>query len=449
MICCLGSFAEAAREPSPSSANHPPRISTQEFLASPFARYFRAKDYPNALNALEALLNTYPDDPLILRYRARVLARLGRTKDAIALYRRLLSQDARHAPTRIFLGEAYLQNGQPEAAAEQWRWVIRHSDSKPYRRWAQAQLNRLRVTGKRVKMPERRLYLVGLTGLKYDSTPLLKPNDKALAGQGNEKHGWKVPLDLTIGYPLVLAPATRVDLLYLSRQLFHDGETDDVGTTMQGMAIVGKRRVEIGRKAVILGGRYGARVNFLRSDLFSVINRFILSADTAFTPHTRTHVYNRFSFADFGPDGPNPPQTSRDGFRGGLGLTQYFYTANFRRYVFVSQEVNLDQTRGANFTRRGTASRVGIHTPVPGLLKTDVDISTGFEWGKYPRFVSRSSLDTERRRDARFDVYTALTYHWNKHLATRALYRFINNDNRNDFFDRTRHIAGVEVLLAY
>ena len=449
LICCVGSLAEAAQDAASSPARHPPRISSQEFLASPFARYFRDKDYPNALNGLDALLHTYPDDPLILRYRARVLARLGRTKDAITLYRRLVSQDPRHAPTRIFLGEAYLRDGQSEAAAEQWRWVIRHSDSRPYRQWAQAQLNRLRVTGTRVDAPKKRLYVVGLTGLKYDSNPVLKPNDKVLAGQGNEKHGWKIPVDLTVGYPLVLKHDSRLDVLYLSRQLFHDGETDDVDTTMQGVAIVAKRRVGVGRQAVVLGGRYGARVNFLRSELFSVINRFLFSADTAFTPHTRTHAYHRFSFANFGPDGPNPPQTSRDGFRGGLGLTQYFYTADFRRSVFVSQEINLDQTRGANFTRRGTASRVGIHTPVPGLLKTDVDISTGFEWGAYPRFVSRSSLDTERRRDARFDVYTALTYHWNKHLATRALYRFINNDNRNDFFDRARHLAGVEVLVAY
>ena len=440
-ICCLGSVAEAA--------NHPPRITTQEFLASPFARYFQAKDDLNALTALDALLHTYPDDPLILRYRARVLARLGRPKEAIVIYRRLLSNDPRHAPTRMFLGQAYLQEGRSEAAATQWRWVARHSASTPYRQWAQAQLHRLRVTGKRVAAPERRLYLVGRTGLKYDSNPLLRPNDKALAGQGNEKPGWNMPIDVTLGYPLVLAPATRMDVLYLSRQNLHDGGTDDVDTTMQGLAIVAKHRVEIGRQAVILGGRYGARVNFLRSDLFSVINRVILSADTAFTPHTRTHVYHRLSFADFGPDGPNPPQTSRDGFRGGLGLTHYFYTADFRRYLFVSQEVNLDQTRGADFTRRGTASRMGFHAPVPGLLKTDVDVSTGFEWGTYPRFVSRSSLDTARRRDARFDVYAALTYHWNPHWATRVSYRFLNNDNRNDFFDRTRHVAGVEVLFAY
>ena len=153
MVCCMGRFAEAARKPTVSSADRAPRISTEEFLASPFAKAFQAQDYPRALNTLDALLKTYPDDPLILRYRARVLARLGRTKEAIALYHRLLSNDPHHAPTRIFLGQAYLQDGQPEAAAEQWRWVVRHSDSKPYRQWAQAQLHRLRVAGKRVAAP--------------------------------------------------------------------------------------------------------------------------------------------------------------------------------------------------------------------------------------------------------------------------------------------------------
>ncbi|MEK7783178.1 MAG: tetratricopeptide repeat protein, partial [Candidatus Binatota bacterium] len=406
MLVVCGSLAEAAQEPTASSANHTQRISTEAFLASPFARFFQAEDYPNALKALERLLKRYPNDPLILRYRARVLARLGRTTDAIALYQRLVSKDPRHAPTRIFLGEAYLRNGQSEAAAEQWRWVIQHSDSKPYRRWAQAQLNRLRVKGKRVEAPRQRLYLVGETGFKYDSNPLVKPDDEALAVAGNEKHGFKIPLDVTVGYPLVLTPEGRLDVLYLSRQMFHDGETDDVDLTTQGAAIVAKRRVHMGRRAVILAGRYGARVNFLRSDLLSVVNRFLVSADTAFTPHTRTHVYGRASLANFGPDGSNPPQTSRDGFRGGLGATQYFYTEDFRRYLFVSQEVSLQETRGANHIRRGTASRVGIHTPVPWVTKTDFDFSTGFQWGRYPKFDSVSSLDNERRRDARFDVYT-------------------------------------------
>ena len=447
VFCCLGSLAEAAREPVASSPNHATRISTEEFLASPFARYVQAEDYPNALKALDTILKTYPDDPLILRYRARVLARLGRTTEAISLYRRLLSKDSRHAPTRIFLGQAYLQDGQPEAAAEQWHWIIRHGDSAAYRQWAQAQLNRLRMSRKPLAVPERRLYLVGRTGLKYDSNPILKPDDKALAESGNEKAGWELPVDLTLGYPVWLAPATRLDVLYLNQEIVHDGETSAVNFTTQGVAVAVKHRMEVGRRAVLFGGRYGTRVNFLRSELFSVVNRLLLSAETAFTHRTRTYVYGRASLANFGPDGSNPPQTSRDGFYGALGLTQYFYTSDLQRHVFVSQELDLQETRGANFTRRGTISRIGIHTPL--LRQTTWDVSTGFEWGRYPRFVSRSSLDRARRRDIKFDVSTGLTYHWNTNLATRVSYQFIRSDNRNDFFDRTRHVAGVEMLFTY
>ena len=71
VLCGLSSLAEAARKPSVSSPHESPCISTEALLASPFARYYHAKDYPKALKALDALLQTYPDDPLILRYRAK------------------------------------------------------------------------------------------------------------------------------------------------------------------------------------------------------------------------------------------------------------------------------------------------------------------------------------------------------------------------------------------
>ena len=397
---------------------------------------------------MDALRTTYPDDPLLLRYRALTLTRLQRPTEAITIYRQLLAQDPQHVPTHLFLGQAYQQAGDPEAAGEQWRWIIQHGDSEEYRRWAQAELHRLRLRAK-PPLGTRRPYLLGVAGLKYDSNPLLKPNDKALAQPGNEKAGFLALADLTLGYPVVLKPDTRLDVLYLARQLTHDGETDDVDFTSQGVGVDVKQRVHAGERTYLLGGLYTARADFLRSDLFAVVNRWLLSLETAFTPYTRTFAYSRASLWNVGPDGSNPPQTSRDGFRAGLGLTQFFYTKDFLRHLFVSQELNLQETRGANFTRRGTASRIGIFTVVDFLPKTEWELSTGFDWGRYPRFVSVSSLDPTRRRDARFDVYTAATHHWTKSLATRVLYQFIQNDNRSDFFDRTRHVAGVELLVSF
>jgi len=445
-------FSQWQLRPRPNSQHplhsQPSRISTETLLASPCARAFQTKDYASALKALDALAQTYPDDPLLLRYRALVLTRLGRTKEAIKIYRKLLARDPQHVPTHLFLGQAYRQKSDYEAAAWQWRWVIQHSDSEEYRRWAKAELHRLRARAKE-PLPKKRPYFFAVTGFKYDSNPLLKPNDKALAKSGNEKSGFLALADLTVGYPVWLKPDTRVDALYLGRQITHDGETDAVDFTSQGFGFDAKQRFHAGERTFLLSGLYTARADFLRSDLFAVVNRFLVSLETAFTPHTRTFAYSRASLSNFGADGSNPPQTSRDGFRGGLGLTQFFYTKDFRRHLFISQELNLQETRGANFTRRGAASRIGLFTTVDFLPKTEWEASTGLDWGRYPRFTSLSSLDTTRRRDARFDVYTALTHHWTKSLATRLMYQFIQNDNRNDFFDRTRHIAGLKMLISY
>ncbi len=447
VIAALLASPSAAAES--TRADRSARISTEQFLSSPLTKFFQAGDYAKALKAAEELAKTYPDDPLLLRYRAIVLTRLGRIREALAIFRTLVARAPQHVPTRLFLGEAYLRHGDRATAAEQWQWVIRHSDSDEYRRWAQAQLTRLRAGAAKRAPPEQRLYVSGATSLTYDSNPLLKADDKALAESGNEKAGYRTVLDLDVGYPVWLKPNTRVDVIYLNREDLHDGETDAVDFATQGVAVEARHRTRLGDHSYLFGGRYSTRVNFLRSDLFSVVNRMLVSAETAFTPHTITYAYSRASLSNFGPDGPNPPQTSRDGFRGALGLTQFWYTKDFRRHLFLSQEVNLHETRGANFTRRGTASRIGVHTVVDGLPKTEWDLSTGFGWGRYPRFVSLSSSDTARRRDARFDVYTALTYRWTPHLASRLEYQFINNDNRNDFFDRSRHIAGIELLFSY
>jgi len=364
------------------------------------------------------------------------------------MYRRLLKRNPQHVPTHLFLGQAYQQDGDPMAAAEQWRWVVRHADSAEYRRWAEAQLHRLRV-GAKAPPRKPRPYLFAISGLKYDSNPLLKPNDKTLADPGNEKRGFKALLDVTLGYPVLLRPDARLDALYLGRQITHDANANDVDFSSQGVGVNAKRLLHDGERTYLLDFLYTTRVNFLRSDLFSVVNRFLASVETALTPHTRTYAYSRASISNYGPDRSNPPQTSRDGFRGGLGVTQFFYTKDFRRHLFVRQEVNTQETRGANFTRRGMASRIGVFSVIDGLPKMDWQASTGLDWGRYPRFTSLSSLDTTRRRDARFDVYTAVTYHWTKVVATRLLYQFIQNDNRNDLFDRTRHIAGVELLVSY
>jgi len=420
-------------------------ITSEEFIASPFSEFFRAGDYPQALAALEALAKQYPNDPLITRYRGVVLDRLGRFDEAMTLYEQLLTRDPNHVPTRFFRAQTYFRKGEREKAIEELKWVSDHSPSKEYKEWTQDYLRRLGVRAER--RPERkRWYLFGNEGWEYDSNVILKSNDPSV-GFGSDKNASRLALNLGLGYRAIQQPKLRFDVIYTARQSLNDDSLSEFNFTAQELALDLKRRVDWWDRDVTLGGRYEFNVGFLDDNLFSVSNHLRLSSDIRLTPRTRTYAYNRFIVSDFGPDGSNPPQTSRDGFEYELGLTQYFYSADYRSYVFVGEEVNFDWTRGANFTRRGMTTRVGLRTPVPYVPKTDFDTSMGFRLGRYPRFNSLSSTEPERREDTNWDYYVSLTHRIAPRLSVRTFFRYVNANNPNDVYQYDRHVGGVQMIF--
>ena len=425
--------------------NHSGAISSEEFLASPFAKAFKGRQYSKALTKLEDLKNQYPDDPLILRYEALTMEKAGRIPEAIAAYQKLLSHYSDQAPARIFLGRVYAGKGDVQTAADEFRRVMEDPHAGEYRGWARAELNRLHRGVVKQKTPKR-FYLVGKGGIAYDSNPLLLPKDPHLRS-GKAKRGTDYLMDVTAGYVPLLRHDSRIDLLYTGQETIHDPRTSRVNFHSHGFAANGKKRHFFGRLAVLFNGRYDFRSNFLKSGLFSISNRFYLSADASFIKRTRTHLYGRFNILSFGPDGSVPEQTSRDGLRTGFGVTQYFYSSDLKRFLFFKEEFNFNETRGDNFDRRGLLSRTGLHSPVDFWKKMDFDTSAGFSFGTYPDFNSLSPLDLDERQDEAWDIYAGLTYHVKPWFATRTFYRFIKCNNDSNFFERDRCLAGGEVLF--
>ena len=419
------------------------QISAEEFQASVFADYFQAGNYQASLRAMDVLLKQYPSDPLLLRYRAMTLDRLGRSDEAIAQYKEILARDPNHVPTRYFLGLAYMNAGQLDRATQEWQWVAKHSAVAEYLQWAQEALARGGVAPV-APVPPKRWFLAGIVGWEWDSNVTLKPNDKALANVGDQNAD-RFSLNLRTGYHAVRDHDLTVDLLYTARQSFHDDSLDDLNFTSQEVSLDATKKAELWGEEVTWGGRYDLLVGLLESDLFSFTNRLTLSAENRLTPHTRTVLSNRLAWTGFGPDGANPNQTSRDGWYEDVGLTQYFYTNDFRQHLFATQEYNDTRTRGGNFERRGTTTRLGVHTPLMG--RVEADLAVGFRWNKYPRFSSTSTLDLAHRQDTNWDFYVGLTYPINPKLSSRLFYRFVDANNRNDLFEYDRHITGVQLLF--
>jgi len=444
LVLCLmlSALPSALADGAPSSTSEA-EISAEELLASPFAESFKADEYEQALTALKPLLERYPEDPLILRYRAMTLDRLGRSAEAIAIYQRLLQRNPDHVPTRFFLGQAYERLGQRERAAKEWQWVRQHSPVPEYRQWAQASLGRVGM-GRDLGPGRKRWALLTDTGWEWDSNVSLKPSDKALASTGDQNAG-RFSLDLGMRYRAVTNRHAQVDVLYTARQSLHDDSFDDLNFTSQEIGVDLLHRRSLGGREVIFGGRYEVLGGFLESDLFSFSNRWLFSAQTRLTARTRTVLSNRFTVSDFGPDGSNPSQTSRDGIYDDLALTHYLYSRDFRRYLFARQEYNAAWARGGNYDRRGATTRVGLHTPL--AWRTDGDLSGGLQWNRYPHFLSLTSLDPERRRDTSWDLLAVLTHHLRPNLDLRVQYHWINALNRNDVFQYDRHLAGVHLLF--
>ncbi|MDO8675083.1 MAG: hypothetical protein Q7K71_03060 [Candidatus Omnitrophota bacterium] len=424
-------------------------ISHKEFLSSNFIKSFKNQEYKKALKEANELLKTHPNDPLILRYRALTLEKLHHPAEAISLYHEILAAHPYDEPARLFLGLAYIKEGENHKAAAELHQVVKHSTLAEYRHWAQEQLDRLHAhevsRGKSIK---KKVYVVGKTGVVYDSNPLFTPDDKGLSS--TERNPAALYLfELSAGYPLRLERDARVDILYIGQQYSHSHGAHQVDFTSNGFALDSKKRTFAGKRPFLLGGRYDFRANFLRSDLFSIVNRFFVSADTSFWHKTLTHFFARFAVSNYGPDGADPDQSSRDGIREAIGMTQYFYTKSRKTFFFIKGEGDFNQTRGENFNRQGVLATVGFHTPFLRLHKTDLDVSSSFNWGVYPEFTSLSSLDPEGRRDTGWDVYAGVTRHWKPNLATRVFYRFINSANSNDLLDHSRHLAGVEVIFSF
>lgn len=438
----------------PAAGSEVRLVSAEAFQASAFAELFQAGEYASALAALAPVLEQYPEDPLVQRYHAMTLDRLGRWEEAMARFQAILQRDPGHVPTRFFLGQTYAHAGLVEQAKGEWWWVVEHGREMEYVRWALEALDRAGLAapasaevvptpGPPARGPSR-WFLAGIVGWEWDSNVTLKPTDKTLASVGDQNADrWSA--NLRVGYHLAPGPGRGLDLLYTTRQSFHDDSLEDLNFTSQEIGVDARAKTSLWGQEYTVGGRYDLAVGLLESALFSVNHRLTLSADGRFTPHTRTVLTTRLAGINFGPDGSNPPQTSRDGAYTDTGVTQYFYTGDFRRHLFLAQEYNDARTRGGNFERRGTTSRIGVHMPLFGRVAAD--LATGLRWNAYPRFSSLSSAEPARRRDAVLDAYLGLTYRATPTLATRLFYRFVDARNRNDSYEYERHIVGAQLLF--
>ncbi len=311
-------------------------------------------------------------------------------------------------------------------------------------KWAEQALKRISL--RMAPPPPRppRWHVEFRSGYEYDSNVVLKPDDKSLASPGDSNAN-RFTVGTRLDYRALADKTFTIDGLYEFQQTLHDDGLNEFNFTFQEFGVNARKQAWLRGRSVIGGLSYSLLPGFLDDDLFSLTHRWVLSADTRWTPRTRTVAFDRMSVSNFGPDGFRPPDTSRDGFYHDVGFTHYWYPRDFRNYVFLQEEFNSTFTRGDNFDRLGNTTRVGTHFALGE--RTGLDVSGGLRFGGYPNFSSLSAGDVSRRRDTEGDLYVSLTHQLTRRTAVHGFYRYANSVNQNNFFDYERHIGGVELVV--
>ena len=82
------------------------------------------------------------------------------------------------------------------------------------------------------------------------------------------------------------------------------------------------------------------------------------------------------------------------------------------------------------------------------LSKLDLDVSTGLQLRFFPDYSSPSTRDGSKRRDINWDIYASMTYHLTPRLGLRGFYRYIQGNNRNNFYDYDRQKGGMQLMYS-
>ena len=160
-------------------------MSVEDFMKSEPAQAFSKGDYQSALQGFDTLLQTYPRDVLIQRFRGLTLLRLGRSKDALQAFKEALGMEPENVALHYYHGEAYLAEEKMEEARKEFQWVIAH-DEATYRTRAQQAI--FRTLGQLPGAP-RPWTLSFSQAYEYDTNATFKTNDNIISEPGDQNTG--------------------------------------------------------------------------------------------------------------------------------------------------------------------------------------------------------------------------------------------------------------------
>lgn len=412
------------------------QMAAQEFMQSMPAQDFAKGKFKEALAGFESLLRTYPEDPLIHRFRGMTFLRLNRAPEAVAAFQEGLVIAPENAALHYYLGQAYVQMKNTELARKEYQWIIAHDKGTYQQRAKQALFETLKGETK----PSKKWTATFNNGYEFDSNATYKSRDSQFSQAGDQNSSrFNSTLFGTYRFYQKKTWFFTADGLY-SQSLYTD--FPNLQTYTYGAGVSALHLMKFFGKMSYLNIRQGFTQTFLKNKFFVLTNSLSPTYIINWSNRTRVNLGYRFTVSSYENRGSLPDFTDRNGLSNGFSITttRYFDDAN-KNYASLGYDFDYDRTRGINYKRTANTGRMELHW---GTLPAKLEFNFSFRYkdSRYPNYA----FGPPGRWDHQFSLTPSLSRPIYKDiLFMTASYTYEISPARNNAFEYFKHVAGVQV----
>jgi hypothetical protein len=403
------------------------RITPEEFLASEGAKAFQTQDFNGAVDGFQALLASYPGDPLLLRYIGITLDRLGRYDEAVEAFDTALKASPGDVAILFFLGVSQYNRADFRAAESAFAQIAANAPETDYGVRAREFLAAIEANVTHVTAPaaQKRWNAYVQLGLQYDDNVAAAPDG---TGDRDSMRSFEY---VNLGYSLVNSGnlGLRAEASGYFTQHWQNG-FDSQDVQFGEVALDLDYATTLGGVSIVPSLRYGLTGTLLDSD---------------------ENAHYRVAFDDYDDDGFLPVATSRDGETHEAGITQYFVFNSFGResnfslgYLYQHRDAD-----GLNHESRTHTVSAGLALALPENFTLQLDGYVG--WDKYPDFEGVSdpvagTIGGQRETDI-YGANIALSRPITDNLSASLSYAYRKENSNYSTLDYDRNV--VTFTLGY
>lgn len=422
------------------------KIAPREFLETKAVQHFMKGQYEEALSELKNLEAKYPGDPLVIRYQALALQKLGRLDEAIETLRSALASTPDNIALHYFLAQMLLQKQDYQGAKKEYEYVVANDESEAYRIRARADLKALEQLMDNIKRAKKKLTFDFSNKLEWIRNPGSSPRHIGFRSGRAIYSAGKISNTVGLGYRLFKKGAWTGKVNYNYSQSLYTRSFSYLNTFQNsGGGSITYSRPLFGRPLLIDVGQNTAHT-MLREQYYTTSFTESASVIYSYWNWHRLIFSERWGFTTYDGDGTNPDMTSRDGFGNTAGMTHYLYhnkKKNF--YSLLGFEYGYDITQGANYHKDEFVYRGGLHFPL--VWRTDFDLAFKFKATNYPKYGF--PLSSPGRRDAYYNFATTLSRPILRSWMARLIFDYTNVKSRDDNFTYINYSVAGSIAYSY